>query len=77
MSLPRRLAAVVAALIAPPLALYIVTGPALNFYMSVALVAIALGVFFFLAALPGLGIWMLAILHAIIISLFGRAGRAE
>jgi hypothetical protein len=77
MTLLRRLAAALVALIAPPLAVYIVMGPAINFYFSVTLFAIALGVFFLLAALPGLGVWTLAILHATAVSLFGRIRRAE
>lgn len=77
MTLSRRLTAALVALVLPPLAICIVKGRGINLYLSVSLLAVALGVFFLMAALPGLGIWALAILHAVIISLFSRSGRAD
>lgn len=64
-----RLAAAAVALILPPLGVGLRRGRGRALILSAALSLIGLAIFFLLAAGPGLLIWLLAILHALLATL--------
>lgn len=70
--LARRMFAVLVGLLVPPAGVYPIHGLALGTYFSAALFVLALGVFFLLAALPGMALWILAVLHALVVALSRR-----
>jgi hypothetical protein len=73
----RRLLALVASFVIPPAALFLIRGSALISYVSAVFFVVALCVFFLIAALPGLILWLLSIAFAFIISLFGRSAEVR
>ncbi len=69
MSLLRRLVALILACIVPPAGGFLVRGLRLGVWINLALFLVAQGVFWLVAAAPGLAIMGLAILHAIVLCL--------
>lgn len=66
----KRLLAVILAVLLPPLSVFIMRGTGVGFFLNIILFIIALGVFFGLYAGPGLVIYCLAVLHAVILALW-------
>jgi len=60
------------ALVLPPLAIACTHGRSRALVLNLVICAAGLGIFFFLFALPGVAIWCLGILHALLVTLFGR-----
>lgn len=65
----KRLIAVLVACALPPAAVYLICGRSKSLLASGVLFVAGLAIFFLLAALPGLAVWALAILHAWAVSL--------
>jgi len=66
----KRILAALLGVAMPPIGVFTIRGMGLGTYINAALFVIALGVFFLVAALPGLGLWLLSIAYALVVCLF-------
>ena len=69
----RRLSGLLLALPLPPLGVYLVRGYGPAFLTVLVLFVVAQGVFWFMAAGPGVMLWAGAIALGVVLSLFARA----
>lgn len=72
MSLRKRIAALVLALLLPPVAVYLIRGLRAGALVNLLIFIAAQAVYWGFAALPGVALWALAILHGLVVALLLR-----